>query len=874
MSILPIERMWDRVKIDKDKSDKDYFDALMYTGELMTKLVAAGMVAAVNDGRERHQYRLKYQLIRADGIGVWASAIDEIVNGVPKQHLLSAANQEAKELTQRTSSGTWQYDSVMLLDNCLKVAVPHSESQPRKIQAKFWFTTFAMLRNKTRGHGALPSSKLNQICPDLHSSIQLFVENFSLFKRGWAYLDETLKGKYRVIRWNDIDTLDFLKTRQGTEYKFGEGVHLHFGTETESETIRSVDLVFSDVDVTDIFLPNGGMKKTNFEALSYRTGETKQVSNKDYLNPITELPPSETQGLTDVIQRGDSITNLPAPQDEYIRRTPPEEKLYDEIVSDNQHRIITLIGRGGIGKTWLALEVLNKIAKEGHFEAIIWFSARDIDLLPDGAKQVKPHVLNEKEISKEFFDLIAPFMYSFEEIENASSQDALKFMQQSMLHGEIGPILFVFDNFETVRNPIELFKWIDTYLRLPNKALITTRFREFKGDYPIELGGMSSDECRQLIQITASRLGILSILNEQYKEDLIDDTNGHPYVVKIILGEVKKVGNLTKVETIIGYQDDMLDTLFERTYSRLSRVAQRVFLTLCNWKSIIPQLAIEAVLVRPENEPMNVGQAISDLHDSSLIERLTSPSDDEVFLSVPLVANKFGQRKLSVDRMQIAIEADTELLRYFGATQQTDVKHGLMPRLDRLIRNIEKRIDRGQSTLGDYLPILRFICKKYTPAWLKVASLCERKRNFELAEEMYKSYIEFSDDRAGKRGAWLKLVHFYSFYDRHEDEIFARLQLARLQGNEFDDISETANRFNNLLRSENFQIDKEQKQFIVNTLIQLMNDRLSEANADDCSNLAWLYIHANNTARARQIAERGLELDPYNHYCKNLLKSV
>jgi hypothetical protein len=40
-----------------------------------------------------------------------------------------------------------------------------------------------------------------------------------------------------------------------------------------------------------------------------------------------------------------------------------------------------------------------------------------------------------------------------------------------------GPFLFVFDNFETVVSPGEAFAWIDTYIRSPNKALITTRIR-------------------------------------------------------------------------------------------------------------------------------------------------------------------------------------------------------------------------------------------------------------------------------------------------------------------------------------------------------------------------------------------------------------
>ena len=60
-------------------------------------------------------------------------------------------------------------------------------------------------------------------------------------------------------------------------------------------------------------------------------------------------------------------------------------------------------------------------------------------------------------------------------------------------------------------------------------------------------------------------------------------------------------------------QDEALLALFERSYNRLTPAAQRVFLTLCNWKSSVPALAVEAVLLRPENQRIDVQGAISEL---------------------------------------------------------------------------------------------------------------------------------------------------------------------------------------------------------------------------------------------------------------------
>ena len=77
---------------------------------------------------------------------------------------------------------------------------------------------------------------------------------------------------------------------------------------------------------------------------------------------------------------------------------------------DDRYPIITLKGRGGIGKTSLAIEVINQIIHEqpDRFDAIIWFSARDVDLLPEGPKQVQADVITPKDIAIEYFNQVEP----------------------------------------------------------------------------------------------------------------------------------------------------------------------------------------------------------------------------------------------------------------------------------------------------------------------------------------------------------------------------------------------------------------------------------------------------------------------------------
>src|SRR3989442_6336861 len=176
--------------------------------------------------------------------------------------------------------------------------------------------------------------------------------------------------------------------------------------------------------------------------------------------------------------------------------------------------MITLSGRGGIGKTSAALAVLHRLTAEDRYTAVLWFSGRDIDLLPEGPKVVRPQIVTDKDIAAEFVALLAP-------AEAADKKfNPIKFLEANLTKPTIeGSILFVIDNFETVNNPVDVYNWLDSHIRSPNKILITTRQREFKGDFPIEVLGMSEDEFDELIDSTAEGLGIGRMITQGYRQD-------------------------------------------------------------------------------------------------------------------------------------------------------------------------------------------------------------------------------------------------------------------------------------------------------------------------------------------------------------------
>jgi hypothetical protein len=413
------------------------------------------------------------------------------------------------------------------------------------------------------------------------------------------------------------------------------------------------------------------------------------------------------------------------------------------------------------------------------------------------------------------------------------------------------------------------------YIRVPNKVLITTRSREFKGDYPVEVPGMTKRECDELVDSTSRSLGILNLLTSSYREDLYRESDGHPYVVKILLGEVAKAGRITKIERIVAGKDQVLDALFERTYSFLSPGARRVFLTLCNWKSIVPQIAVEAVLLRPSNQRMDVEAGINELVQSSFIEISASNKDNTPFLIVPLVASIFGLRKLAVDQLKSAVEADTKLLQALGATQQSDIRHGIAPRVYHLFRHISENAKRGIGSvpIEEYIPVLSFIAREYPPGWLYLASIYEQNglgQNLDAAKDAIKGYLQNSSEPfESQRDAWSRLANLCRRTNDYSGEVHALLQMNLLPGASFSACSEAVNRLNRLFNQE-YELDTEEKQIVGEKLASVMAERIEEGDSTDCSRLAWLYLHLRDEKSAKYFTELGLEQDPNNVYCLRL----
>ena len=856
-----------RIALDKEDGDHAYFYALSLKLEYVTKIVTSGVIACMGEDIERHRYSLEHKLVRANSIGEWVTALHKALVRPPAELFDSNGRGLVRDLSERVGSGDWRYSAVTDL-NQAAAEVDAATQLGRKVALRQFFDIGARLRNRSRGHGAPTNAQCGQSCPRLAAALDAVVEKLRLFELSWVYLYRNLSGKYRVSPLlNDASSFSYLKSVRDVQLP-SNGVYLYLDRPVH------VPLVFSDPDVLDIALPNGNHQGGTFEVLSYVTNEVTRQDSSAWLDPPASLPSSETEGQPVLEPFGHTFANLPRKSRDYIPRRDLEDRLQEELLTSDRHPIISLTGPGGIGKTTTSIAAICSIAERDPtpYEVIIWISARDIDLLESGPKPVSPRAITQRDISRAAVELLGPSDRTSKEF------DPDVYFQNCLTKGAAGPTLFVLDNFETVGSPADVFKWIDTHIRPPNKVLITTRFRAFAGDYPITIGGMTDEQADSLVDQHAARLNISTLLNSDYKKKLIHETDGHPYVIKILLGQVAKERRAVTPRRVVASSHDLLRALFERTYGALSPGGQRVFLLLCSWRVSVPEVAIEAVLLRPGTQRFDVTEALEELCRFSLVDQIFSNKEENVFVSVPLAAAMYGQRKLEVSPFKVAVEEDRKILMELGPGRKDDIEQGILPRIENLVRAVAVRASSNPTTLEERLPVLEYLATKAPKAYLRLADLVLEVGNSGYSTDQAKKYVRNYLESAPipyRQSAWLKLANLCQLSQDPVGEVHALSEAALLPTSDLDNLGSFANRLNNRIRDLKGRSIADawsgEIRELLERVIGAMETRLRDLSATNCSRLAWLYLNVGNPERALDVAKLGVEQEPENEHCQNLI---
>ncbi|MDJ0312541.1 hypothetical protein [Arthrobacter sp. H35-D1] len=722
----PLQMMQIRVENESFDGDVARFKSLLRYGELTTKIALINSLALLDTDKDHlFRYEAEYNLVRSPGVGSWAYEFQKLVTGPAKSIFRRESSSIIGQVTQRfnRASEAWQAECLNLLESTERaIGISEPSVRTEKSAIVSFFTRFANIRNKY-DHGAPVLGQVVDAAGYLSESLKMLSNNFELLRLPWCLVTETIVGdpRYVLLAEAKIDIPEECPRKGLILICEDKALNVHL-----AEVLPGGD---------DIFFANGHYldRDQSYEALSYHTGLRKRTLASQYALEPQLLSPSESEGLMELDLQGSTWGNLPPKKEDYVEREVLEKELFDELLDPEIDPIITLGGPGGIGKTSTALQVLHTIAEQGEFDLILWFSARDVDLLDtEGAVAVKPKVLSFGDAAESYSSLVKAMGYDVSKPEDAF---------RSALRGSAGErTLFVFDNFETILEPAALFRVLKSSVRLPNKLLITTRFTDFKGQYPIEIVGMEFDEFDILVKNTASRLNIVTILAESptYIRSLHRETYGHPYVVKIVLGDIAREHRIPKkVERVLAKRDDILDALFQRSFERLSLGAQRTFLLLCSWRSVVPLAALDAVQRRTGNQDnIDVEAAIDELVVSSMVEVLRPTGKEEPrWLNVPAASFNFGASRVKHHGLTTEILADSEYLRLLGPLKTATIDSDTLD-LSYFFNRVSENLSRELLEQDQLIDITLYLGSAVPGAWRVAARAMYIAKEFKTARNL------------------------------------------------------------------------------------------------------------------------------------------
>ena len=82
------------------------------------------------------------------------------------------------------------------------------------------------------------------------------------------------------------------------------------------------------------------------------------------------------------------MNNLPADVEGYVHRGKLEERMQSYMFDSRRRHVINVRGPGGFGKTSLLLRLCHELISDetqSPYIAVVWMSARDVDLTLSGA---------------------------------------------------------------------------------------------------------------------------------------------------------------------------------------------------------------------------------------------------------------------------------------------------------------------------------------------------------------------------------------------------------------------------------------------------------------------------------------------------------
>jgi tetratricopeptide (TPR) repeat protein len=251
---------------------------------------------------------------------------------------------------------------------------------------------------------------------------------------------------------------------------------------------------------------------------------------------------------------------------------PYMDRIIDELTSKRAW-VVAIYGAPGVGKTALAYKVAEECRNQELFDAVVWISARQYELMPEGTIPL-PQYQYVTSINA-ILDIIGTTVGNVRKVLTVSStEEKLAIVRNVLLATNC---LIVIDNMETLTK--DAHRGVFDFLRdLPNpsKALLTSRERHYIGESIVTLPGMEEDEAIKFMRIEAEARRLHSLSEEELRY-IHHETNGIPLAMKHAIGRIAVYGYSVGEAIGPGVESDkLLNYMFDSTYQKLDNTEKRI----------------------------------------------------------------------------------------------------------------------------------------------------------------------------------------------------------------------------------------------------------------------------------------------------------
>jgi tetratricopeptide (TPR) repeat protein len=283
-------------------------------------------------------------------------------------------------------------------------------------------------------------------------------------------------------------------------------------------------------------------------------------------------------------------TNIRRPVD-FVGRDAEIKKILTALSENTRAWIILITGVGGIGKTEIAVQVAHILREECKYENIVWTTAKQFWLTPDGVEKHAPEyaLTSLNDLLNTIIDVLEmdPRYFSI------SVERKIHLVNEKLKKSKT---LLIIDNFETVEDRA-IFQFLVNMPPGPSKALVTSRLegvdikgtpihlsQRLEGQLEIRIGPLTEEDATTLMVIRAKDHGI-DLSNGKVVKKVREVANGAariPLALEWIVSQMALKGYTLddSLNLLRSSKGDVLNYCFDNLLRAVGRKAEKMLLAI------------------------------------------------------------------------------------------------------------------------------------------------------------------------------------------------------------------------------------------------------------------------------------------------------